>query len=317
MPLRILMLNWRDMEHPEGGGAEKYLVTVAEGLARRGHKVTFRTADYPGAASREVVRGVQYVRRGGRLSIYPRALLSQIVRRRADVVVDVQNGVPFLSPLVRRGPVVNLVHHVHKEQWPVLFGPRLTRVGWWLESRFAPRVYRRSPYVAVSSSTQRELVSLGVEDRRITVIHNGTDAVPLEADARSTSPALVVLGRLVPTKRVEMALHTVYALQDEVPDLTLEIIGSGASLHELEDLAGTLGIADRVTFHGHVSEHEKHTLLAKAWVHLMPSLKEGWGLVVVEAGVHGTPTVAFAEAGGPADSIVDGRTGLLLSLIHI
>ena len=81
---------------------------------------------------------------------------------------------------------------------------------------------------------------------------------------------------------------------------------------QLEDLAGTLGIADRVTFHGHVSEHEKHTLLAKAWVHLMPSLKEGWGLVVVEAGVHGTPTVAFAEAGGPADSIVDGRTGLLV-----
>ena len=44
----------------------------------------------------------------------------------------------------------------------------------------------------------------------------------------------------------------------------------------------------------------------------MPSLKEGWGLVVVEAGVHGTPTVAFRSAGGPADSIVDGETGLLV-----
>ena len=67
-----------------------------------------------------------------------------------------------------------------------------------------------------------------------------------------------------------------------------------------------------MTFHGHVSETEKHRLLARAWVHAMPSLKEGWGLVVVEAGVHGTPTVAFRSAGGPADSIVDGETGLLV-----
>lgn len=313
MPLRILMLNWRDMEHPEGGGAEKYLVTVAEGLAARSHHVTFRTASYPGAATREVVRGVRYVRRGGRLTIYPRAMLSQVVRRGADVVIDVQNGVPFLSPLVRRGPVVNLVHHVHKEQWPVLFGPRLTRLGWWLESRFAPRVYRGLPYVTVSGSTRRELIGLGIEDRQISVIHNGTDAVPLDGDTRSPRPSLIVLGRLVPTKRVELALEVLHALQAEIPDLTLDIVGSGASRHELEDLAESLGVRSRVTFHGHVSEHEKHELLARAWVHLMPSLKEGWGLVVVEAGVHGTPTVAFAEAGGPADSIVDGRTGLLVT----
>ena len=75
----------------------------------------------------------------------------------------------------------------------------------------------------------------------------------------------------------------------------------------------TLGISDRVTFHGFVSEQEKHELLARAWVHAMPSLKEGWGLVVVEAGIHGTPTVAFRDAGGPSDSVLDGRTGLLVA----
>lgn len=313
MPLRILLLNWRDMGHPEAGGAEKYLVTVAEGLAARGHHVTFRTAWYPGAPRHEVVRGVHYVREGGRLDIYPRSLMAQLVRRhRADVVVDVQNGVPYLSPLVRRGPVINLVHHVHKEQWPVLFGPRLTAAGWWLESRLAPRVYRRSPYVAVSSSTRHELVGLGIDEDRITIIHNGTDALPFAEAARSTRPSLVVLGRLVPQKRVEMALEVVHALQAELPDLTLDIVGSGACLHDLEEHARRLGVQDRVTFHGHVSEQEKHELLARAWVHVMPSLKEGWGLVVVEAGVHGTPTVAFAEAGGPRDSIVDGQTGLLI-----
>ena len=129
MSLRVLLLNWRDLHHPEAGGAEKYLVTVAEGLAARGHEVTFRTAAYPGALPEETVAGVRYRRRGGHYSIYPRAFAANAAASH-DVVVDVQNGVPYLSPLVTRSPVVNLVHHVHREQWPVVFGPRTARFGW-------------------------------------------------------------------------------------------------------------------------------------------------------------------------------------------
>ncbi|KGN38805.1 glycosyltransferase family 4 protein [Knoellia subterranea] len=312
MPLRVLLLNWRDMHHPEAGGAEKYLVTVAEGLAARGHEITFRTAAYPGAVAEEVVNGVRYIRRGGRLGIYPRALMANLVRRYdVDVVVDVQNGMPYLSPLTRR-PVVNLVHHVHKEQWPVVFGPRLAKAGWWLESRLAPIVYRRTDYVAVSDATKAELAGLGVRSPQIQVIHNGTDHTPAGNTPRSTEPTIIVLGRLVPQKRVEIALETLDRLRDELPTLTLDIVGSGWWDTHLHEKATALGLNDRVTFHGHVSEAEKHRLLARAWVHAMPSLKEGWGLVVVEAGVHGTPTVAFSEAGGPTNSIVHGRTGLLV-----
>lgn len=313
MPMRVLLLSWRDIHHPEAGGAEKYLTTVARGLAARGHKVTFRTASYPGAVAREVTDDVIYVRGGGRLDIYPRALAAHAIgKHEADVVVDVQNGVPYLSPLLYRGPVVNLVHHVHKEQWPVLFGPRMSRVGWWLESRVAPTVYRRSPYVAVSESTRQELMGLGVDADRIQVIHNGTDATPLDGTPRSPHPSLVVLGRLVPQKRVEYAIRATAALTRHLPGIALDVVGSGWWLPQLEQLVGELGIAKHVTFHGHVSEVEKHRLLASAWVHAMPSLKEGWGLVVVEAGIHGTPTVAFTEAGGPTDSIVHGKTGLLV-----
>ena len=311
MTLRVLLLNWRDLHHPEAGGAEKYLVTVAEGLAARGHDVTFRTAAYPGAVPEETIAGVRYVRRGGHYSIYPRSILG---RRQGgyDVVVDVQNGVPYLSPLVTSTPVVNLVHHVHREQWPVVFGPKSARLGWWLESSLAPAVYRRSTYVAVSHSTRRELVGLGVDEHRITLIHNGTDAVADEGHERSAEPRLIVLGRLVPQKRVEIALDAVAALRSRVPDLRVDVVGTGWWEPHLREHASSLGIDELVTFHGHVSETEKHRLLARAWVHAMPSLKEGWGLVVVEAGVHGTPTVAFREAGGPADSIRHEETGLLV-----
>lgn len=313
LSLRILLLNWRDMEHPEAGGAEKYLVTIAQGLAAKGHDVIFRTAAYPGALPDEVVDGVHYIRKGGRLDIYARSVVAHLIRRYdVDIVVDVQNGVPYLSPLTHRGPVVNLVHHVHKEQWPVLFGPRLSHAGWWLESRLAPLVYRNTHYVAVSDSTRRELIGLGIGAERIEVIHNGTDAVPLDDTPRSPHPSMIVLGRLVPQKRVEIAMQALADLTVEHPGLTLDVVGSGWSMPHLVQVAHDLGVEDRVTFHGHVSEAEKHDLLARAWVHAMPSLKEGWGLVVVEAGVHGTPTVAFTEAGGPTDSIVHDRTGLLV-----
>ena len=311
--LRVVLLNWRDLHHPEAGGAEKYLVTVAEGLAARGHEVVFRTASYPGSLPDEVVEGVRYIRQGGHYSIYGRALLGTLLRHdRADVIVDVQNGVPYLSPLATRTPVVNLVHHVHREQWPMVFGPRTARFGWWLESSLAPRVYRGTSYVTVSDSTRRELVELGVDPERVTIIHNGTDAVADEDAERSAEPRLVVLGRLVPQKRVEIALDAVAALRGRVPELHVDLVGSGWWEPHLRERVEILGIEDAVTFHGHVSEAEKHRLLARAWVHAMPSLKEGWGLVVVEAGVHGTPTVAFRGAGGPADSVRDSETGILV-----
>ena len=202
-----------------------------------------------------------------------------------DVVVDVQNGVPYLSTLVTSKPVVNLVHHVHREQWPLVFGPRSARFGWWLESQVAPAAYRRSTYVTVSQSTRRELIDLGVDADRITVIHNGTDATADDSHERSVTPRILVLGRLVPQKRVEIALDAVARLRSRFPTLHLDVVGSGWWDPMLREHAARLGIEDMVTFHAHVSEGEKHRLLAQAWVHAMPSLKEGWGLVVVEAGV--------------------------------
>lgn len=311
---RIVMLNWRDLGHPEAGGAEKYLVEVAKGLVARGHDVTFRTAAYPGGLTEESSDWVRYVRKGGHYSIYPRALGSQLVGRlRGDVVIDVQNGVPFLSPAARAGaPVINLVHHVHREQWPVAFPKRVAKLGWVLESRLAPRVYRSCPYVAVSPTTKSELVALGVDRERITVIPNGTDAYPMPQVERADHPVVAVLGRLVPHKRVEMAIHAVNALRSQHPGLELRIIGSGYWEGHLRSLIADLEIEDAVTFTGHVSESEKHRQLAESWIHALPSIKEGWGLVIVEAGVHRTPSIAFRDAGGTKDSIRDGETGLLV-----
>ncbi len=314
-PLRVLFLNWRDTGHPEGGGSEVYAERVADGLAGLGHDVTLLTARYPGSAARETrASGARVVRAGGRLSVYPSAAWA--VRSggvpRPDVIIETQNGVPYLAAVWSpRTPHVVLVHHVHREQWPVVFGPVMARAGWWLESRLAPMVNRRRPYVAVSEVTRSELGDLGVSPQRVRVIHNGA-IPPVPHDVRrSEEPQLLLLGRLVPHKRVEIALEALANLRAEFPTARLVIAGRGWWEDEIRAEVARLGLGDCVDMLGFVSDTERHRLYASSWVSLVPSVKEGWGLVVVEAGIHATPTIAFKGTGGITESIVDGQTGYL------
>ena len=312
-PTRLLILNWRDTGHPEGGGSEVYVEQVAYRLRDKGYRVTLFSAQSAGAARSEVRDGLHFIRRGGHLTVYLWAALMQVLGRlgRPDVILEVQNGMPFLARLYSRRPVVILVHHVHREQWPVV-GPVLARVGWFMESRVAPFVNRRSRYLAVSGATKSELSSLGISPERITVAYNGVPPAPMLGGVRrSTSPRLVVLSRLVPHKQIEHAISCVARLRDEFPDLTLVVLGSGWWHDQLVEHAAASNVTDRVVMAGHVDDLAKHRELARAWVHVMPSLKEGWGLAIVEAATHGTPSIAYYSAGGVQESIQDRVTGLL------
>ena len=318
----VLLLCWRDTGHPQGGGSETYLQRIGTHLAQSGVRVTLRTARYPGAARREVVDGVEIQRRGGPYSVYVRAGLAMVAgrlgvgplrRAKPDVVVDTQNGLPFLARLAYGRRAVVLVHHCHREQWPVA-GPVKSRIGWFVESRLSPRLHRRNQYVTVSLPSARDLTDLGVRADHVAVVRNGVDAAPPASltAPRSVTPRVVVLSRLVPHKQIEDALDAVARLRDRIPGLHLDVVGGGWWAQPLFDHAEELGISDAVTFHGHVDDATKHELLQHSWVNLLPSRKEGWGLAVIEAAQHGVPTIGYRSSGGLSDSIVDGVTGVLV-----
>ena len=322
----VLLLCWRDTGHPQGGGSEAYLQRIGAQLAAAGVTVTLRTARYSGAPRHEVVDGVRIRRAGGRYSVYVWALLAMALnelgarlgpgplrRVRPDVVVDTQNGLPFLARLVYGRRVAVLVHHCHREQWPVA-GPVLGRLGWFVESTLSPRVNRRNQYVTVSLPSARDLVALGIDNARIAVVRNGLDEAPAQSlsGPRAATPRVVVLSRLVPHKQIEDALRAVAELLPRLPNLHLDIVGDGWWRQRLIDHGQRLGISGAVTFHGHVDDVTKHHVLQSSWVHLLPSRKEGWGLAVVEAAQHGVPTIGYRASGGLSDSIVDEVTGILV-----
>jgi glycosyltransferase involved in cell wall biosynthesis len=318
----VLLLCWRDTGHPQGGGSEAYLERIGAHLAESGVRVMLRTARYPGAPRREVKDGVQISRAGGHYSVYIWAGLAMVAARiglgplrrsRPDVVIDTQNGLPFMARWAFGRRVALLVHHCHHEQWPVA-GPVMGRIGWFIESKLSPRVHRHNQYVTVSLPSARDLTGLGVRPGQIAVVRNGLDEAPAKTlDApRSATPRVVVLSRLVPHKQIEDALEAVAALRPRMPDLHLDIVGGGWWEQRLVDHATLLGISDAVTFHGHVDDETKHLVLQQSWMQVLPSRKEGWGLAVTEAGQHSVPTIGYRSSGGLSDSIVDGVTGVLV-----
>lgn len=313
-PVHIVVLNWRDTANPEGGGSEVYVEQLARRWAQHGHRVTLVCAAHERAPALEERDGIRIIRVGTKLTVYSRArkLLRRGALGRVDVVVDTQNGIPFFARYATQAPTVVLVHHVHREQWPVVYDPVRARVGWFIESVAAPRALLGSAYVAVSEATRSELIAQGVPAQRITVVHNGTEALAASGSARDAAPRILVLGRLVPHKRVEHVIAAAARLRERHPGLSIAVVGDGWWAPHLHEAARAHGVADIVEFTGHVSEAEKARQVDRAWVLALPSLKEGWGLVVMEAASRGVPTIAYADAGGVTESVEDGVTGVLV-----
>jgi glycosyltransferase involved in cell wall biosynthesis len=311
---RVVILNWRDIRHPQSGGAEQYMHQIARRWVGRGARVTWLTARAPGQARREVVDGIEILRAGGALGVYPRVALSLLRRLGSvDVVVDCQNGIPFFSPLfARRGvPIVQVVHHVHQDQFATRFGPVLAAVGRFLEGRGTRAVYGDRPIAAVSPSTRQELRrQLGFRGP-IHIVPNGNDAAPSLRAPRDPDPTITLVSRLVPHKRVDLLLGQLAAVAAAVPRLRVDIVGDGPERTRLTTLAAELGLAEVVTFHGYVPGTVRDELLSRAWLTTSTSAAEGWGCSIVEAAAHGVPTLAL-RVPGVRDSVVDGRTGWLV-----
>ena len=296
--MRVAFLAWRDLAHPLAGGSEVAIDRLASGLVARGHEVALLCGGPVGE------RSYPTVDLGGTYTQYLRAPAAARRLRHWDLLVDVENGVPFWSPLWRRMPSVCLMHHVHTDQWRDRFAWPASAVGRFLERRAVPLVYRRRLFIAVSESTAVGLRALGVDDARIRPLTWGTDPPGGEPVARTREPQFVALGRLVPHKRVDVLLRAWARARPHVGG-RLVIAGDGP---ERAVLAATAG--EGVAFVGPVADAEKWRLLRESWALVHAARHEGWGVVVLEAASVGTPALAF-DVPGIRDSVVDGHTGLL------
>jgi glycosyltransferase involved in cell wall biosynthesis len=310
---RILFLNWRDLSNPKAGGAEAYTEEIAKRFAAAGAEVTLFTGQHDDAAPFDWAREYLVVREGGRFGVYVAA--ARYLRKHGryyDAVVDFQNGIPFFAPLWAPSGtvVVCVVHHVHQSQFDMYFRWPMNHVGRLLEGRVTKQVYWRTPFVAVSPSTRAEMRhQLGLT-APIHIVPNGVRPMPPSTVARSDTPEIAVVTRLVPHKRLHLLVEAMPSLLHRWPGLHVYLAGDGPARAGLMALGRRLGLEQHLSLPGRVPEQVKADLLSRAWLTVAPSLAEGWGLTVLEANSLGTPAVAY-DVPGLRDSVRDGLTGWL------
>lgn len=311
---RIHILAWRDLDDPEAGGSELHIHEVAKRWAAAGIHVTIRTSHAPGRAPEIMRDGYRVIRRAGRYLVFPRAALSERSGRHgpADALVEVWNGVPFLSPAWHRGRRLVLLHHVHGEMFRMVLPPSLARFGELVERRLAPPFYGRTTVATLSASAREEILrELGLRPELVGVVPPGIDErYHPDPAVRATVPTVVSVGRLVPVKRHDRLVRAAAEARRAVPDLRLRILGEGYERERIQAVVDDLGAQDWVELPGRVDDAELLRSYQEAWVVASASSHEGWGMSLTEAAACGTPSVA-TDVPGHADAVRHGRTGML------
>jgi glycosyltransferase involved in cell wall biosynthesis len=314
--MKILVVNWQDVRHPQGGGAEVHLQEVFSRIARMGHEVTLSCCRFRGAPREELIGGIRILREGGRSFFNFRFFLSYLLRFRRqafDIVIDDMNKIPFFTPLFVRKPILGITHHLFGASIFLEANPLIAAYVYVTEF-LAVRLYRwaQIPFVVGSPSTYRELLGEGYPESQVHLVPYGVDhATHRVTDVRkSPGPMIGYFGRLKRYKSVEHLLEALPAVLRDVPGLKVMIVGEGDDRLRLESLTARLGLQGCVEFTGYVSEERKLELLQRMWCKVTTSKKEGWGLTVIEANACGTPVVA-SDVPGLRDAVKDNETGLL------
>lgn len=311
--MKLVAVNWQDLDNPLGGGAETHLHEILERLVAFGHEVVLLCGGWPNCPPRAERRGVEIHRVGTRQSFpfHARRYWDRHLRGRdCDVLFEDINKVPLYTTRWGARRVVAVVPHLFGEAAFQELNPVLASAVW-LSERPLPWMYRQVPFQAISQSTADDLVARGIAAERVEVIPPGVSAdyYTPDASARAPHPTFAYLGRLKRYKGVDLVIRAFARLA--APNAVLEIAGAGDYRPALEQLVASLALSQRVRFLGFVSEAEKLALYRRAWGVALASPKEGWGLTNVEAEACGTPVVA-SNSPGIRESVRHGETGFLV-----
>ena len=300
--------------HPAAGGAEKHLHRIFSKIVEMGHEVVLFTTSFPGAKDREVVDGIQVIRKGGDLMFQLTVAMNLKKLDREfnfDVVVEDLNKLPVFAHWFVRKPLLVQMHHLWRGS---IFSEAIFPIAFmvWFFERIIPFFYRTQKFVVVSPSTKKELAEIGVDESRISVNYNGSEMQPVAAqlEENARTPYFIWLSRVHRYKGIWTALEAFEKFSKNHPEVKLYVVGGGPLLKKLPAWIKSHGLDGKVELTGFVPAARKYQLLSSSIALLQTSYKEGWGLTVMEAAQLCKTTIA-SDVPGLCDSVRDGETGIL------
>ena len=318
--MEILILNWKDINHPQVGGAEIIVYEIAKRMIRDGHKITWFTRSFNGAKPKEIIDGINIIRRGNLFSVYFHAPFYYFcLKKKPDIVIDMSNTIYWQTPIwVRKTKRIAYLNQLAKEVFDYEYTPIIAFFGKLVE-RLQYLTYRGTPFACYSESTKKDLISYGIPDKNIQLFFLGLDHSRYKQRIKSKTPLFLCVSRLVKMKRTDLVIRAFDIVRKTHPEAKLCIMGYGYERDRLEKLRDDLKLHNNVFFQDEDIlyfekdvKDKKVKMMQESWALIFPSVKEGWGMTVTECAACGTPSIV-TDVTGLRDSVVKDKTGILLS----
>jgi len=310
------------------GGVEKRIYEIGKRLAERGHEIHWFGLNW-WAGDKDVELDGIYLHGIGKwnnLYVDGRRSISEAVYFGVKTLIELNGDFdivdcqefpyfPFIFAKIRslfkRFHVVMTWHEVWGNYWFKYLG-RKGIFGWGIE-KFIAKISERN--VAVSKRTKEELER--ITRKRIKVIPNGVDFERIEKIMPSQEKSdIIFAGRLIKEKNVDVLIKAVYLLKRDFPDVKCLIIGDGPEKSKLEKMTVSLGLDKNVKFVGFLKSYDEvisHFKSSKVFV--LPSIREGFGIVALEANACGLPVITLNHKMNAAcEFIRNGENGFICKL---
>lgn len=313
--MKILILNWRDIKHPLAGGSEIYFHEMAKRWAKKGHKITWVGGGWKNCKKEENIDGISIKRIGREKTLYLFAPFCYLkLKEKPNLIIDIENGIPFFTPLFSRKRKILHIHHIHKDVWfkesenRSMAGKIIALTGFFLETKIMPIIYRKTKVVTLSKSSAEEIKKEKIGNV-IGIVNPGFDVQKKLNIKKEKFPVVLFINRIKRYKGIDTLIKAFSRVCNEkiMQNAQLYIVGKGDYEEEIKKI-----ISDnkKIKMLGYVDKKRKYELMKKAWIFVNPSFKEGWGIVNIEAASFGLPVIG-SNVSGVKDSVVDGKTGLL------
>jgi glycosyltransferase involved in cell wall biosynthesis len=306
--MKIAILNFRNVGHPNKGGAEIYLEKLCQEWIEIGHEITFFSPKHRATNAAKYNNLITYWQVGNRFTTY--FLVRRTIKKLDyDVIVDSVNVKGFNTPKIKwkngTSPrIITIIYQTAEEIWD-----NQTRfpVSWLGKKFFEPRwlgVYRNSHVITISESSAESLKRFGLQ--KISVIHPGitvTNEIGKVVNKNYTrNIVLVFCARMVPMKRPLDALEILKILKQTNPEFNfnLNIIGTGPLLGKMKEIAEKEALP--VKFFGSVEDKVRDEVFRESDFVLATSVREGWGMTITEAAAQGCIGIAY-DVPGLRDSV--------------
>ncbi len=311
------------------GGAEKRIYEISKRLVKRGHEVHWFGLKWWDGEKDIVKEGIHlhgigkwdnlYVERRRSINEGLYFGIKTLTGLKGDFdVIDCQEFPYFpcfsakIHSLFKRSMLVITWHEIWGDYWFEYLGKK-GFFGWTVE-KLTSRLTSRN--VAVSERTKEDLERIGVR-KEIEVIPNGINFGEIELIKASEEESdIIFAGRLIEEKNVDILIKAVELVREEDPDVKCVIIGDGPERGKLEKLVYDLKLENNIEFKGFLENYDdviSYMKLSKVFV--LPSTREGFGIVALEANACGLPVVTVNHTRNAAcDFITNGETGFICKL---